>query len=174
MSASIRTINDFTSSADAMVIEKLALELETSELATLINNLKSERKNSLETRKKKIKSLQGKLLTWIRKEAPKLFGGATTGTYESTLAKISWKNNPPALAKIDKDEPEEALIERATIEGFDFVVKTVHSINKEALSELTDEQLRTIGWQRTKSKSLTITALAKTDSKQSKKDPVKT
>lgn len=171
MSASIRSIADLEESLDQVSELSIRTELTAAEQAVGVDSIKAKYKHILDSDKKEIASLKKKIITWLKKESKRLFDGNETGTYQTNRTSLKWSNNPRALGKIDKDESDDALIERALQAGHDHVVKTVHMIDKEALEKLSDDDLFSIGWIRKKSKQLTVTPLAKTDAKERLKSP---
>jgi phage host-nuclease inhibitor protein Gam len=155
--------------ADGLAISMVSDQSMDANQTAAINAIKADFKPRRDKIKKAITALKRRLGNWIAKNAPDLFDGEETGTVRTNLIEISRRRNPVAIVPIDRDATEDQLINLALQHECDAVIETRQVIRKDQLQFLDDDVLRTIGWQRQTSHTLTFAPLANTTRKTSTK-----
>ena len=152
-STPLKTKEDALNIADQFAVALVAINSLKAEETAELNKVKAKFKPKVGIHTKLRDRLKKRLVAWVEKNAMLLFG-APTGTAKSAMMEISLSKNPPSIEQINPDATEEELINLALEKNFDTVVKTTRAISRDALSGLTDDELATLGFHRTQTKTI--------------------
>lgn len=172
MSEPLKTEANFRTLADKFVGYILQTNKIKAQQAKEIDDVKKKYSEELGAIGKLKDSLKRRLTNFAKHKdkAPLIFSGKLTGSFKTNHAEVRLKNNPASIKLIDKDADRKHLVSEAKRMGFSNVITLVEDFSIESMEKLTDAELERIGFKRVKeNKTLTITSLADSESKDSQK-----